>query len=584
MQFLLVALNAKYIHSNPAVYSLKRFTGKDSAHVQIAEYTINHRMEEILEDIYSRRPDVIAFSCYIWNWEMIQKITVELHKLLPKLPIWLGGPEVSFDAAKILDKHPQLSGIMAGEGEAVFSELLSYYLYQDRPLREIAGLVLRDGPTGERKPLDMSAIPFLYDNAADFQNRILYYESQRGCPFRCSYCLSSIDKTVRLRDISVVKQELQFFLDNKVKQVKFVDRTFNCSHEHAVEIWRYILEHDNGVTNFHFEIAGDMIGDEEAALLARMRPGLVQLEIGVQTTNKRTLQEIRRKTDFTKLKAAVETIRKAGNIHQHLDLIAGLPYEDYESFGRSFDEVFSLEPNQLQLGFLKVLKGSYMHEMAEEYGLVYTQEPPYEVLFTKWLNYDEVRRLKRIEEMVEIYYNSNQFTHTLAFLQGAFQSPFAMFEALARFYKEKGFFAQAPARIYRYQALLQFAKEHDVENFPVYRELLVFDLYLREKVKSRPDFAKELGENKKDIMEFYRYEEKNRYFLPGYREYDSRQLSRMTHMEPFSYPVWAMKRGTESAMDGAYILFDYENRNPLTHEAGIIMLNQSEWQREGCGK
>lgn len=584
MQFLLVALNAKYIHSNPALYSLKRFAGKDSAHVQIAEYTINHRMEEILEDIYHRKPDVIAFSCYIWNWEIIQKITVELNKLLPKLPIWLGGPEVSFDAGKILDKYPQLSGIMAGEGEAVFSELLSYYLYQDRQLREITGLVLRDGSTGERKPLDMSKIPFLYDNLEDFQNRILYYESQRGCPFRCSYCLSSIDKTVRMRDIRVVKQELQFFLDNKVKQVKFVDRTFNCNHEHAMEIWRYILEHDNGITNFHFEIAGDRLEDEEIMLLARMRPGQVQLEIGVQTTNTRTLREIRRKTDFEKLRAAVETIRKAGNIHQHLDLIAGLPYEDYESFGRSFDEVFLLRPNQLQLGFLKVLKGSYMHEMAAEYGLSYTQEPPYEVLFTKWLSYEEVRRLKRIEEMVEIYYNSNQFTHTLSFLQGAFKSPFAMFEALARYYKEKGLFAQAPARIYRYQALLQFAKEHDGENLPIYRELLVFDLYLREKAKSRPDFAKDLENNKKEIMDFYKYEEQTGRFLPAYRKYDSRQLSRMTHMEPFSYPVWNMQRGTAGAVDGTYILFDYENRSPLTHEAGITILNHFEWRREDSGK
>lgn len=583
MQFLLVALNAKYIHSNPALYSLKRFAGKNAVHVQIAEYTINHRMEEILEDIFCRKPDVIAFSCYIWNWEIIQKIIVELHKLLPKLPIWLGGPEVSFDAGEILDRYPQLSGIMTGEGEAVFSELLSHYLYQDRQPREIAGLVLRDGPTGERKPLDMSKIPFLYESTEDFRNRILYYESQRGCPFRCSYCLSSIDKTVRFRDINVVKRELQYFLDNKVKQVKFVDRTFNCNREHAMEIWRYILEHDNSVTNFHFEIAGDMLGDEETALLARMRPGLVQLEIGVQTTNKRTLQEIRRKTDFTKLKAAVETVKKAGNIHQHLDLIAGLPYEDYESFGKSFDEVFSLGPNQLQLGFLKVLKGSYMHEMAEEYGLVYTQEPPYEVLFTRWLSYEEVRRLKRIEEMVEIYYNSNQFTHTLAFLQGAFHSPFAMFEALVRYYKKEGFFTQAPARIYRYQALLQFAKEHDGENISIYRELLVFDLYLREKVKSRPDFAPDLEESKKDITDFYKYEEEAGRYLPAYRKYDSRQLSRMTHMEPFSYPVWDMQ-GKTAAEEGTYILFDYENRNPLTHEAGITILRQSDWQREGDRK
>ncbi|MGN0432288.1 MAG: B12-binding domain-containing radical SAM protein [Lachnospiraceae bacterium] len=576
MRFLLVALNAKYIHSNPALYSLKRFAGENAVHVELAEYTINNRTEEILADIYRRKPDAVGFSCYIWNWSMVQDIMTELFKLRPGLPVWLGGPEVSFGAADILCKYPELTGIMVGEGEATFAEVLDYYITADRKkqLSDIPGLVLRDGATGEREPLSMQQIPFLYDKLEDFQNRIIYYESQRGCPFRCSYCLSSIDKTVRLRDISVVKRELQFFLDNRVEQVKFVDRTFNCNHAHAMEIWKYVKEHDNGVTNFHFEIAGDILREEEIEILNSMRPGLVQLEIGVQSTNKTTLKEIRRAMDVEKLKKVVAAVKKGRNVHCHLDLIAGLPYEDYSSFANSFNEVYAMEPEQLQLGFLKVLKGSYMHEAAESYGLVYGDKPPYEVLYTKWLSYEEICRLKRVEEMVELYYNSNQFTHILPVLQRTFETPFAMYEALADFYEKKGYFAESPSRIYRYQVLLDFATEYDKKNLPFYKELLTFDLYLRENIKSRPDFAPDLTAYKKEITRFYSQEEKERHFLPDYTEYDSRQLARMTHMEPFWYPVWDIGKkeihAEESKETPEFVLFDYKHRSPLTHEARTI--------------
>lgn len=566
MQFLLVALNAKYIHSNPALYSLRAYAGENAVHVQIAEYTINNRIEDILSDIYKRKPDVIGFSCYIWNWSMVQEIFTELHKLLPALPIWLGGPEVSFDGEVVLEKYSELTGIMVGEGEATFAELLEHYLTGEKPLEKIAGLVLNKRTNGEeteksiaaktqaREPLSMTEIPFLYNNLTDFENRIIYYESQRGCPFRCSYCLSSIDKSVRLRDIEVVKKELQFFLDNRVAQVKFVDRTFNCNHKHAMEIWRYIHENDNGVTNFHFEIAGDIINEEEIALLNKMRPGLVQLEIGVQSANPQTLKEIRRVMDIGKLKQVVAAIKSGSNIHQHLDLIAGLPFEDYESFGRSFNEVYAMQPNQLQLGFLKVLKGSYMHDMAEDYGLVYTDKPPYEVLYTKWLSYEDVCRLKRIEEMVELYYNSNQFTHTLPLLEKAFETPFSLYEALADYYEQNGLFVETPSRMYRYQVLLDFAKVYDAKNETLYRELLTYDLYLRENLKSRPGFATDLAPYKKEISAFYKREEEERKYLPDYAGYDGRQLARMTHLEYFGF------------LQG-YVLFDYKNRNPLTYEA-----------------
>lgn len=573
MKFLLVAVNAKYIHSNPAVYSLKRFAGEYTDAVEIAEYTINNRMEDILEDIYRRKPDVIGFSCYIWNIGMVEKLMGGLHKLLPKLPVFLGGPEVTYDEDKLLRKYPYLTGIFIGEGEATFAQVVKYYVKKNpESLEDIPGLMLRSGMTPERKPLNLTDVPFLYDDMAPFTNRIIYYETQRGCPFRCSYCLSSIDKTVRFRDIEVVKKELAFFLEKKVKQVKFVDRTFNCNHDHAMAVWQYLYDHDNGVTNFHFEIAGDILREDEIALVAKMRPGLVQFEIGVQSTNTDTLREIRRVMDIEKLKQVVAALKAAHNVHIHLDLIAGLPYEDYDSFARSFDDVYAMEPEQLQLGFLKVLKGSYMAEMAESYGLVYTDYAPYEVLYTNWLSFTEICRLKRIEEMVEIYYNSGQFAHSLPVMIADFgQGAFAFYEALADFYEEQGFFVETPSRIYRYQALLSFAKSIHPERQELYKELLLFDLYVRENLKSRPDFAPDLHDLQPVIHAFYKKEESERRYLPHLSEIPAPQLSRMTHLEPFSYSVWATDvSGVKRLPEQAFLLFDYDHRDPLTREAKVL--------------
>lgn len=573
MKFLLVAVNAKYIHSNPAVYSLKRFAGEYTDAVEIAEYTINNRMEDILEDIYRRKPDVIGFSCYIWNIGMVEKLMGGLHKLLPKLPVFLGGPEVTYDADKLLRKYPYLTGIFIGEGEATFAQVVKYYVKKNpESLKDIPGLMLRSGMTPERKPLNLTDVPFLYDDMAPFTNRIIYYETQRGCPFRCSYCLSSIDKTVRFRDIEVVKKELAFFLEKKVKQVKFVDRTFNCNHDHAMAVWQYLYDHDNGVTNFHFEIAGDILREDEIALVAKMRPGLVQFEIGVQSTNTDTLREIRRVMDIEKLKQVVAALKAAHNVHIHLDLIAGLPYEDYDSFARSFDDVYAMEPEQLQLGFLKVLKGSYMAEMAESYGLVYTDYAPYEVLYTNWLSFTEICRLKRIEEMVEIYYNSGQFAHGLpVMIADLGQGAFAFYEALADFYEEQGFFVETPSRIYRYQALLSFAKSIHPERQELYKELLLFDLYVRENLKSRPDFAPDLHDLQPVIHAFYKKEESERRYLPHLAEIPAPQLSRMTHLEPFSYSVWATDVSEVKKLpEQAFLLFDYDHKDPLTREAKVL--------------
>lgn len=629
---MLVAVNAKYIHSNPAIYSLRASAGEELAdYVELAEYTINQPMEEILADIYGRRPDAVGFSCYIWNWRLVRELLRELPKLLPEADLWLGGPEVSYDTDVILRQNPQLAGIMVGEGEDTFRELLTRYVEAAVPgaakaeaavrnagnyggrqketygseaeavhsgwkaasaserFREIPGLCLLTGSTPARALKDLNGIPFLYDDLEPFENRILYYETSRGCPFRCSYCLSSIEKQVRFRNIEIVKKELQFFLDHQVKQVKFVDRTFNCSHEHAMEIWSYLQEHDNGVTNFHFEISADLLREDEITLLNHFRPGLAQLEIGVQSVNARTLSAVRRTADMERLEAAVAAIRRGGNVHLHLDLIAGLPYEGYESFAHSFNQIYCMRPHQLQLGFLKVLKGTEIWEKAEEYGIRHLEQPPYEVLCTRWLSYEELRRLKRIEEMVEIYYNSGQFIHTLSFLEKAFPSPFALYEELADFCGERGCLAETPARIHRYQVLLEFAMERDVKRRNAYRELLTHDFYLRENAKSRPEFAPDLTVHKDAIRLFYQREEGERRYLPGYGAYDRKQLGKMTHMEVFSYPVWDRERmwdgyedfgdETESARRNAsFVLYDYARRDPLNHGAAVQII---AWNADG---
>lgn len=583
MKFLLTAVNAKYIHSNPGIYSLRAYaTSKNeelSSCVEIAEYTINNQLSDIVADIYKRKPDVVAFSCYIWNITYVKSIIEELHLVMPHVPVWLGGPEVTYDAKEILNSYPQVTGIMIGEGEETFHELVTLYkkLLEkdvceeefDSLLLQIKGLALKSGFTEKRELMDMNELPFLYNELDTFKNRIIYYESSRGCPFRCSYCLSSIDKKVRFRDLEIVKKELQFFLDHKVSQVKFVDRTFNCSHRHAMEIWRFIYENDNGMTNFHFEISADLINEEELELLAKMRPGAIQLEIGVQSVHEETIQAINRTMNLDRLKEVVKAVHKGQNIHQHLDLIAGLPYEDYKTFQNSFNEVYEMKPEQLQLGFLKVLKGSAMHEKAREYGINYIKRPPYEVLYSNWISYEEILKLKQVEQMVEIYYNSNQFTKTLPLLLKEFPSPFAFYEKLADYYEKEGLFVNTPSRIYRYEVLLAFINKDTEDNKDkdlLYRQALTMDVYLRENSKSRPEFAMDLFPYKENCRRFYHREEEERNFLKGYEEYDARQMAKMTHIEVFTYDLQ-----TGLKLDSPkYMLFDYKNRSALTHEASVF--------------
>lgn len=635
MKFLLAAINAKYIHSNPGVYSLRAFarTKIPGADIEIGEYTINHQMDLILQDIYRRKPDFIGFSCYIWNISYIMEIVRDVKKVLPEAEIWLGGPEVSYDAKKVLTREPDVRGIMRGEGELTFTELVRAYLQREKTsvpdgytgesfrgqakektsgcaentrmpenaegenahsdrldLSQIPGITYRaaNGEIeghGPQRLLSLDEIPFYYDDMAGFENRIVYYESSRGCPFSCSYCLSSIDKTVRFRSLDLVLPELQFFLDHKVPQVKFVDRTFNCKREHTLGIWRYLVEHDNGVTNFHFEVSADIFDEEELELIGKMRPGLIQLEIGVQSTNPDTIREIHRHMDLVKLKRAVDRVYDYRNTHQHLDLIAGLPYENYESFMRSFDDVYRMRPDQLQMGFLKVLKGSYMEEQVAAYDLKYRGIPPYEVLSTKWLPYSDVLRLKGVEDMVEVYYNSGQFPATMKLLEKRFQRPSEIFVNLAEYYEKNGLTGISHSRLARYEILYRFLEEDMREeerdhvtaakvpetgqpSLADFRDSLMYDLYVRENIKSRPSFASDQSPYKKEVREFFMAEEENPKWLTDYAGFDSRQMAKMAHLEHME--------------DGTFVLFDYKKRDPLSGNAGAVRFvykdGEETWQ------
>ena len=640
MRILLTAVNAKYIHSNLAVYSLKASAGKYESQVKLAEFTINHQPDYIFGEIFRRKPQLLLFSCYIWNRKEVLETAENIRKVLPDTIIWAGGPEVSWDAEAFLQENPQFDGVMVGEGERTFYRLLQYYVDGIGGLESIPGTVWKESAVrgrmygaGYREPercvecgagaesvdtgecgivseaadaegRTLDHLPFVYQNLQQFENRIIYYESSRGCPFSCSYCLSSLEKSVRFRSLPLVKRELSFFLEHRVPQVKFVDRTFNCSHERTLEIWRFLLEHDNGVTNFHFELSADLLNEEELRVLSRMRPGLVQLEIGVQTVNREALEAIHRTASFEKIAANVQRIAAAHNVHQHLDLIAGLPYEDFESFGRSFDAVYGLRPQELQLGFLKVLRGSEMYRRAEEYGIVYRSVPPYEVLETKWISCEELLRLKDIEEMLEVYYNSRQFDCTIEALEQEYGRPFLLYGALADFYREKdgSIGNRSYTRIQRLGRLREFVKwtfdrrrasipenngtcgyesvgptaitELSVcENAGVngisagqnpdiweemllrYDRLLIRDLYLRENAKTRPVWAEDQEPWKRQIIAFYQEEERTRRYLPDYRGRTWKQLMKMTHLEHLEGDRW--------------LLFDYGRRDPLTYAAKV---------------
>ena len=655
MRFLLCGINAKYIHSNLAIFSLKAYADRKKipgAEIISKEYTINNYVEDILQDLYEEKADVVIFSCYIWNISFVRELAAELKKVSPDVKIWAGGPEVSYAANKFLMENPAFDLIMQGEGEEVFSELIrltveekcrikdvykqseskkvlsgivekrysierkqavkeekdiedKHFAGEDNvyptnyidmsKLQKLQGIAVRDFSgeaalgnaesnignktkiinTGFATLMDMDTIPFVYEDFHLFEHKILYYETSRGCPFCCSYCLSSVDKTVRFRSLPIVKKELDAFLEAKVPQVKFVDRTFNCNRQRAIDIWSYLVEHDNGITNFHFEISSDLLGEEELELFAKMRPGLIQLEIGVQSTNGETVDAIHRHMDLDKLFHYVDSVHELGNIHQHLDLIAGLPYENYERFGCSFDDLYAHEPDQLQLGFLKVLKGTMMEEEVKKYSILYRNQPPYEVLGTKWLSYDEIILLKGVEELVELYYNSGQYTLTLKYAVPFFESPFRFYEMFSAWYRGKGYHKLNHNRLEKYNILREFLREHIDENeWDTLDEIMLYDMYLRENVKGRPAWAKDTAQYKKEWKALYR-EQGEKLFPEDVQAgiYDSKRAANQSHIEVFEINIKKFEQSGQVEKKQVFCLFDYSRRNPLNRAARTV-----EWE------
>lgn len=655
MRFLLCGINAKYIHSNLAIFSLKAYADRKKipgAEIILKEYTINNYVEDILQDLYEEKADVVIFSCYIWNISFVRELAAELKKVSPDVKIWAGGPEVSYAANKFLMENPAFDLIMQGEGEEVFSELIrltveekcrikdvykqseskkvlsgivekrysierkqavkeekdiedKHFTGEDNvyptnyidmsKLQKLQGIAVRDFSgeaalgnaesnignktkiinTGFATLMDMDTIPFVYEDFHLFEHKILYYETSRGCPFCCSYCLSSVDKTVRFRSLPIVKKELDAFLEAKVPQVKFVDRTFNCNRQRAIDIWSYLVEHDNGITNFHFEISSDLLGEEELELFAKMRPGLIQLEIGVQSTNGETVDAIHRHMDLDKLFHYVDRVHELGNIHQHLDLIAGLPYENYERFGCSFDDLYAHEPDQLQLGFLKVLKGTMMEEEVKKYSILYRNQPPYEVLGTKWLSYDEIILLKGVEELVELYYNSGQYTLTLKYAVPFFESPFRFYEMFSAWYRGKGYHKLNHNRLEKYNILREFLREHIDENeWDTLDEIMLYDMYLRENVKGRPAWAKDTAQYKKEWKALYR-EQGEKLFPEDVQAgiYDSKRAANQSHIEVFEINIKKFEQSGQVEKKQVFCLFDYSRRNPLNRAARTV-----EWE------
>lgn len=655
MRFLLCGINAKYIHSNLAIFSLKAYADRKKipgAEIISKEYTINNYVEDILQDLYEEKADVVIFSCYIWNISFVRELAAELKKVSPDVKIWAGGPEVSYAANKFLMENPAFDLIMQGEGEEVFSELIrltveekcrikdvykqseskkvlsgivekrysierkqaikeekdiedKHFAGEDNvyptnyidmsKLQKLQGIAVWDFSgeaalgnaesnignktkiinTGFATLMNMDTIPFVYEDFHLFEHKILYYETSRGCPFCCSYCLSSVDKTVRFRSLPIVKKELDAFLEAKVPQVKFVDRTFNCNRQRAIDIWSYLVEHDNGITNFHFEISSDLLGEEELELFAKMRPGLIQLEIGVQSTNGETVDAIHRHMDLDKLFHYVDSVHELGNIHQHLDLIAGLPYENYERFGCSFDDLYAHEPDQLQLGFLKVLKGTMMEEEVKKYSILYRNQPPYEVLGTKWLSYDEIILLKGVEELVELYYNSGQYTLTLKYAVPFFESPFRFYEMFSAWYRGKGYHKLNHNRLEKYNILREFLREHIDENeWDTLDEIMLYDMYLRENVKGRPAWAKDTAQYKKEWKALYR-EQGEKLFPEDVQAgiYDSKRAANQSHIEVFEINIKKFEQSGQVEKKQVFCLFDYSRRNPLNRAARTV-----EWE------
>lgn len=577
MKVVLTALNSQFIHSNLAVRYLKAYTRELDCDCIIKEFSINDRKEKVLEELIREKPDILAFSCYIWNIEFIQSI-VKLVKLVnPEIEILYGGPEVSYDSKSFLEENPG-EYLIFGEGEESFYQFLSWRLDYEKlkienilqgeylekknqlldRLNKVSGLCFRkDGEVvinSPRELVDMNKLVFPYDEEDSLENKIVYYEASRGCPFSCKYCISSTIHGVRFLDLERVKKELKFLIDKRVRLLKFVDRTFNCSSKFAKGIWQYLMTLDTETT-FHFEISADVLDDEQLELLARAPKGRFQFEVGVQTTNNQVLKNINRFVDFNDIKKQVLRLNEYGNIMQHLDLIAGLPGENLESFKQSFNDLYNIQPGEIQLGFLKVLKGSPMEEEAEQWGIVYSPYSPYEVLKTKDISYEELLILKKVEEVVDKYYNSGKFKNILRYFLPQFKTPFDFYYELGMFFYNKGYLNRNISSADYYKVFIEFNEEKLKKDSKLLKEVIKYDYLKFNKKKWLPEFLKRerIKEEERKIKDMI----------------DKKEIlvSDKFHIEKFFADIESYLLSSELKAKELYVVFDEkENKEIFVHD------------------
>ena len=570
MKILLTTLNSKFIHTNLAIRYIKESI-KDLIDVDLREYTINNQLDYILKDIYLKDYDAVFFSTYIWNVYDIVKICENLKKVKPNLIIGLGGPEVSYDSEESMEKYQFVDYILRDEGEMVMRDLVKHFR-GEMSIEDVDGITYRqDGKIIRNKTRellkDLDLIPSPYENldVKEYENRIVYYETSRGCPFNCQYCLSSAIKGLRYFSIDRVKKNLKALIDARVSEIKFIDRTFNANKKFAKEIMNFLMENDNDYTTYHFEVTAHLLDDDMLEFLSNCKEGLFQFEIGVQTTNQEALDAVGRRDDFEKLSYVVKTIESYQNIHQHLDLIAGLPYEGYDSFEKSFNDVFGLQIEQLQLGFLKMIKGTGMRARAEEFEYEYKDYAPYEVLSNKFISYDEILKLKDIEDILERYYNSNNFSLSVKYIIENYysESAFKFFEEFATYFDEMGYFHLAQGKNQLYSILLDFYKEKIGENYDLFMEILKYDYVSLGKISSVPNiFAKvEVDNLKPRVHEFLHDRENLEKYLPKHVDTPTKYILKYVHFEPFKYDILKLKEDIHADIkeQESIILFVYDD-------------------------
>lgn len=579
MRVLLTTLNSKFIHSNLALRYLKASLKHLPLTLIMDEFTINDHLERVVGDIYRHKPDIIALSCYIWNIRETLMVVESIKKVIPDSVVVLGGPEVSYDSVSLLEENTEVDVIVKGEGEITFPFLIER-LMNNKPLDDVEGITYRKAGTiienRDRTPLsDLDALPFPYEEGfQDLDNRIVYYETTRGCPFQCQYCLSSINPGVRYLSLDRVKKDIKTFIDAGIPQVKLVDRTFNCNPKRARDIFRMIMEM-GGNTNFHFEICGDLLDDETLDLLKDAPPGLFQFEIGVQSTRVETLEAIRRKTDFDKLSERVKILKGYRNIHLHLDLIAGLPGENYLSFQRSFNDVYKLKPDRLQLGFLKLLKGSGIRKDAEIWEYKYLSQPPYEVLENRDISYGEILMLKDVEDLVERYYNTHRYTNSLEYLGQLFGGDYyALYEDFARYWRTKGYAGLSHSLIRHYEIFIEYGLSIDGIDGEYFKDLIRLDYASQGKPSRYPKGIDVVldEEEKQWVRNFFNNRDNILKYLPHLAQYTPSQISRMAHIEFFDYEVMRDKGADKVNRTPIAILFDYNISNKLFERSKLTRL------------